>query len=429
MNEVAPAPRPTRDADGELDRALVSTFLEHIPDYIFFKDLNSRFIAVSKSVVRNFGGARLDQIIGRTDFDFFAGHHAREAYEDEQRIIRTGEPILNKLERELWADGRVTWAQTSKLPLRDENGRIIGTFGLSRDVTRTREMELALEKAHQQLVDASRLAGMAEVANGVLHNVGNVLNSLNVSASVIAAGLKQSKAESLARLARLLRENEAGLGAFLTRDPKGSRVPEFLASLARHAVEERTRLLQEVASLQQNIDHIKEIVSMQQSYATTVAATENLEPAALMDDALRMCVSANGRHEVEIAREFQPVPPVLAEKGKVIQILVNLVRNAKYACVEGGAANQRVTLRLRSDDTGSRVLFEVEDNGVGIPPENLTRIFAHGFTTRAQGHGFGLHASANAAREMKGQLRAHSAGTGAGARFTLELPAGTPPSA
>jgi PAS domain S-box-containing protein len=422
---MTPTPTTVEDERGALlDRVLVSAFLDHVPDCVYFKDRESRFLAVSQSMVRYFGGATRRQIIGRTDFDFFAPSHARPAYDDEQRIMRTGRAMIGRIERETWPDGRVTWVRSSKLPLRDDHGEIIGTFGISKDITQTREMELALEQAHKDVVDASRLAGMAEVATGVLHNVGNVLNSLNVSASVIAAGLRQSKAESIGKLAALLREHQADLGRFLSEDPKGRRVPEFLGSLARHAIEERMRLIQEVASLQKNIDHIKEIVSMQQAYATMVSVIEPLDAAQVMEDALRMNAGALQRHGVRVERDFQFAPAVLGEKAKVLQILVNLIRNAKYACDEGGAADRRVMLRVRPD--GDRVHLVVEDNGVGIPEENLTRIFRHGFTTRKDGHGFGLHSAANAAREMKGALNVHSAGSGQGATFTLLLPVAPP---
>jgi PAS domain S-box-containing protein len=410
----------------QMDRALVSTFLESIPHHVFFKDRSSRFIAVSRSLMIDFDCTSPDQVVGRTDFDFFSPVHARRAYDDEQQIIRTGVAIRDKLERETWPNGEVTWALTSKLPLRDEDRNIIGTFGLSRDVTEERNVEMALEAAQKELVEASRVAGMAEVATGVLHNVGNVLNSLNVSASVITTALRQSKADSLAKLAAMLREHQGDLVDFLTNDAKGKRVPEFLASLARHAAEEHGRMLREISALQNNVDHIKEIVSMQQAYATMVGVVEPLEPAALMEDALRMNVGALLRHEVQVERDFQTVPVILAEKAKVIQILVNLIRNAKFACDETGLPEKRITLRIQTGPTPDRVQLIVSDNGVGIPAENLTRIFGHGFTTRSHGHGFGLHSAANAAREMKGSLTVHSDGRGTGATFTLELPIAQP---
>jgi C4-dicarboxylate-specific signal transduction histidine kinase len=161
---------------------------------------------------------------------------------------------------------------------------------------------------------------------------------------------------------------------------------------------------------------------MQQSYATMVSIIEPLDAAALMEDSLRMNLGALARHSVAVVRDFGPAPSVLAEKAKVLQILVNLIRNAKYAADESGREDKTVTLRIATTSDG-RVQLTVSDNGVGIPADNLTRIFAHGFTTRVGGHGFGLHSSANAAKEMKGSLTVHSAGTGQGASFTLELPA------
>ena len=405
-----------------LDRALVSAFLQSVPDHVYFKDLQSRFIAVSTSQAQAVKCDSPAGLVGRTDFDFFNADHASRALADEQRIIRTGQPMIGKLENETWPDGRVTWVLTSKLPLRNEEGEIIGTFGISKDVTREKHTEAALERAQRDLVDASRIAGMAEVATGVLHNVGNVLNSLNVSASVIAAGFKDSKVESLAKIATMLREHSSDLAEYITNDPKGRRIPEFLESLAQHSIAERDRLLAEAESLQRNVDHIKEIVAMQQSYATMVSIIEPLDPVQLMEDSLRMNLGALARHAVTVERDFKSTPLVLAEKAKVLQILVNLIRNAKYAADDGGRQDKAITLRIEATPEG-RVRLIVADNGVGIPQENLTRIFAHGFTTRVGGHGFGLHSSANAAKEMKGSLTVHSEGLGKGAAFTLELPA------
>ena len=423
MNALAPSPVAAADPhQAPLDLALVTAFLENVPDAVYFKDRESRFIVASASIARHLGCSSPDELIGKTDFDFFSDQHAQWARADEEDIISTGEPIIGKLEQERWPDGRITWALTSKLPIRDEFGDIIGTFGLSKDVTAQKQTEQELDKAQKNLVDASRMAGMAEVATGVLHNVGNVLNSLNVSANVIATGLRQSKAASLGKLSTLLREHSAHLGEFLTQDPKGKRIPEFLATLARHTVDERDRLLQEITSLQKNIDHIKEIVSMQQSYATMVGVVEPLDAVTMMEDSLRMNAGALVRHEVSVVREFQDVPPILGEKAKVLQILVNLIRNAKYACDEGGSVDKVITLRIEPGEAG-RVRLIVQDNGAGILKENLTRIFGHGFTTRATGHGFGLHSSANAAIEMKGSLTVHSDGPGTGATFTIDLPA------
>ena len=408
-----------------LEHALVTAFLENIPDGVYFKDRTSHFIAVSRSKAIRHGYPQASDLVGKTDADFFTEAHARRAMEDEAKVMETGIPILGKVEKITWPDGRSTWARSSKLPLRTEAGQIIGTFGMSQDITAAKEMEAALEKANKEIMDASRMAGMAEVATGVLHNVGNVLNSLNVSATVIASGLRQSKVDSLGRVSALLRDHAGNLADFLANDPKGRLVPDFLESLARHGAEEKIRLLQEIDSLQQNIDHIKEIVSMQQAYATMVGIVEPLDAAMLMEDSIRMNSAALVRHNVSLVRDFQPVPAVYAERGKVLQILINLIRNAKYACDEGRANDRAITLRIEPGEPGS-VRFVVQDNGVGIPKENLTKIFHHGFTTRAHGHGFGLHSSALAAKEMHGSIGVDSAGPGQGASFSLELPIADP---
>ena len=122
---------------------------------------------------------------------------------------------------------------------------------------------------------------------------------------------------------------------------------------------------------------------------------------------------------VRIVREFEPVPPVSVEKHKVLQILINLVRNAKHACDGLADDHKRMTLRIAGLD--GRIRISVSDNGAGIAPENLTRIFSHGFTTRKDGHGFGLHSGALAASELGGSLSVHSDGPGKGATFTLEF--------
>jgi len=164
---------------------------------------------------------------------------------------------------------------------------------------------------------------------------------------------------------------------------------------------------------------------MQQGYARLGGITDTVDVRGLVDDSLRMNEGAFSRHGVTIVREFEDVPPIRVDKHKVLQILVNVIRNAKYACSEArGDGERRVTVRVRA--ANGAVQISVIDTGVGIPRENLERIFGYGFTTRSEGHGFGLHSSALAARELGGTLRAESPGPGMGATFTLSLPLAAP---
>jgi len=295
------------------------------------------------------------------------------------------------------------------------------TAALEKEAEERRQMEKRVADSHRELLVASRRAGMAEVATNVLHNVGNVLNSVNVSANLVSDQLRESKIVSVARAAALMRDHSEDLAEFITKDPKGRQLPAFLTQLGEHLAGEKTSLSREIESLKNNVEHIKEIVAMQQSYAKVSGLTEIVKVTDLVEDALRMNAGALVRHDVQIFREYDPhLPEINVEKHKVLQILVNLVQNAKYACDEAGHDEKRMTVRVSNGDDLVRV--SVIDNGVGIAEENLTKIFNHGFTTRKDGHGFGLHSGALAIKELGGSLRAQSDGPGKGATFTLELP-------
>jgi two-component system, NtrC family, sensor kinase len=292
---------------------------------------------------------------------------------------------------------------------------------LQREINERQQAEEALRISQQKLLETSRLAGMAEVATGVLHNVGNVLNSVNVSASLVVEKLRRSKAPKLAKAAALLTQHNGNVGDFLTNDPNGQKLPGYLAKLGEFFVAENAELLEEVDQLGRNIEHIKEVVAMQQSYAKVSGVFENLPAHRLVEDAIAMNIGAFQRHGVTVERHFSPVPLVRVDRHKVLQILINLLRNAKYALDESKRTDKLLAISIFAVNERN-VHIVVADNGIGISEENLTRIFAHGFTTRAEGHGFGLHSGALAARAMGGSLSVASGGSGHGATFTLELP-------
>jgi signal transduction histidine kinase len=290
------------------------------------------------------------------------------------------------------------------------------------------EQVIAKERARDELADAqrhlmlaSRQAGMAEVATGVLHNVGNVLNSVNISVALVRDKITQSNHVNLEKVLDLLQQHQTDLGRFFTTDPKGGKLIDYLGALHRHLLAEKKQTLEELGTLAQNVEHINEIVAMQQSYAQATGVSEILEASELVEDAIRMHAAAYERHAVKLVREFAKVPPLIIDRHKALQILTNLLHNAKYACEDKGSGERKVTVRLGLAKP-DRISIEVTDTGVGITPENLTRIFAFGFTTRRNGHGFGLHSGALAAREMGGSLTAYSQGLGHGATFVLELP-------
>ena len=408
-----------RTAQLSQERLLLRTLIDNLPDGVYAKDTAGRKTLANAADLKTLRCKTETEAIGKNDFDLFPKDIAEKFWADDQKVI-SGQSVINREEYFLDEEGRKRWLLTSKLPLRDQDGKIVGLIGIGRDITAIKEAEAKLEQVHKQLLETSRRAGMAEIATSVLHNVGNVLNSVNVASSCVADSLRNSKAASLSKVVALLREHEADLGHFITNDPKGKQLPGYLAQLAGHLAGEQADALDKLDRLQKNIEHIRDIVAMQQNYAKTSGVLESLPIVDLVEDAVRMNVGSMERHNIKMLREYSETPPVLVDKHKVLQILVNLISNAKHACKDSEKPDKQIIMRVVNEK--ERIRISVIDNGVGIPAENMTRIFNYGFTTKKDGHGFGLHNGALAAKEMGGSLAAFSEGPGWGATFTLELP-------
>jgi signal transduction histidine kinase len=287
------------------------------------------------------------------------------------------------------------------------------------------EQTQQLHEAQSRVLTEARRAGMAQIATNVLHNVGNVLTSVNVSAHVLSTQVRQSPASRVGDVARLLKEHSGDLEAFFGPDGRGRLLPGYMRELADALETEREQLLAELQHLCDSVDHIKNVVAMQQSYAGAGRMLELARISDLMEDALRIQGASMSRHCVQVQRDYAPVDAAALDKTRVMQILVNLLENARQAMDE--VEGQRCMYVAVWRDAGS-IVASVRDSGSGISAENLQRIFSHGFTTKPDGHGFGLHSCAIAAQEMGGSLLARSDGPGRGATFELRLPAPAVPS-
>jgi PAS domain S-box-containing protein len=402
------------------ERRLLRTLIDNLPDGIYAKDREGRKTLANKADLKTLRCKTEAEAIGKNDFDLFPKEIAARFFADDQAVI-AGNPVINREEFYLDEAGQKHWLLTSKLPFKDETGAIVGLVGIGRDISSLKVAEERLEAVHRELRDVSRQAGMAEVATGVLHNVGNVLNSVNVAAGVVSEVLRNSRSSGVSKLTRLLVEHKADLGHFLSEDERGHQVPAYLEQLSGYLEQERSQMRAELDNLMRNIEHIKEIVATQQNYAKVLGVVEKVELSDLMEDAMKIHGGAFERHGITLVREYDPLPPMSVDKHKLLQIVVNLLSNAKYACEDSNQNTNRVCVRLKAGGEG-RVRIEVEDNGIGIAKGNLARIFSQGFTTRKGGHGFGLHGGALAAREMGGSLTAHSDGPGKGATFVIDLP-------
>ena len=364
-------------------------------------------------------GYSKEEVLGRKPSMLKSGQHDGSFYQELWRTILDGKvwhaEMVNRHK-----DGRCYTEEATITPVPDARGQISHFIAVKQDITARKRAEVELEQTHQQLLAASRQAAVAEFATGILHNVGNVLNSVAVASSCLAESLKKSKSARLMQVAGLLREHEGDLGAFFTNDPKGKLVPGYLAQLADRLAAEQATALQEIAQLQQNLEHIKAIITVQQDSAKGSAGSENLKLTDLVEDALKMHSNALLRSQIQVIKQFDDLPEASLQKHRVLQILVNLIRNAIQAC--DGSSEKKKELKIHLSRSEDRLRCAIADTGVGIASENLPRLFTFGFSTKKGGHGFGLHGALQTARDMGGSLTAESEGVARGATFTLELP-------
>jgi len=300
----------------------------------------------------------------------------------------------------------------------DVHGVPVRILGVSWDVTHQVLDEERRQELQLQLRDASRDAGMAEVATGVLHSVGNVLNSLGVSAALMQTQLRDSRVVNVQRTAALLNDQGGRAGQFLDEDERGKQLPTYLAQLGEYLSAENQRLQTEAAAIAAHVGHIRTIVAAQQTYARRGGVTEAVDVAELLDNAV--AIHFADMTDVSIRREYEPLEPLTLDRHKLIQILGNLLSNARHALKASSSGPRKLTLRIHRNS--GFVAIEVLDSGVGIQQEVLHRLFEFGFTTKKDGHGFGLHTSAILAKELEGELAGFSDGAGEGARFILRLP-------
>ncbi|MBN1764234.1 MAG: PAS domain S-box protein [Sedimentisphaerales bacterium] len=399
------------------------------------------FLDCNQSALRMYGCSSRDELLRKHPVDFSpekqpGGRNSQEmAQYYVNQTFTEGSAKFEWIHRKL--DGTEFPCEVLLSPMEIKGKNLIQ--GVVRDITERKqaeeeirklneELELRviqrtaqLQETHEKLLEASRQAGMAEVATDVLHNVGNVLNSINVSATLITEKVRGSEISDLQKVTDIIKSNHENLGYFFSEDPKGKHIPAYLTEVSRHLAVERNDIIEKLQSLSKNVEHIKEIVKMQQSYAKTSGVEVGASLDDLVEDAIQINYAGLKRHGVVVNKNIEDLPEVYVDKQKVLQILVNLINNAKYALSNTSNDEKTLTINIRRQGE-NRVTVEIIDNGIGIAEENLAKIFRHGFTTKRHGHGFGLHSGALAAKEMGGALTAWSKGPGTGAKFILELP-------
>lgn len=290
-----------------------------------------------------------------------------------------------------------------------------------RNITERKQSEEKLAELNKQLISVARRAGMAEVATSVLHNVGNVLNGINVSVSLIQEKLKKTEMARFAVIANFLKENKKGEAFFGVENVKVTECFNYILLLEKTWEKEHGDFIEEQSSLIKKIQHVKHIVRMQQSMACNYSIKEEVILQNVMVDSLLMNNLSENHPGFDIQINCKDVPAFFVDRAKLLQILINLIQNAKESVIEANIENKELILNAKLIE-GRTIEIQVIDNGIGITASDYVKVFTFGYTTKKKGHGFGLHSSSVAARELGGSLTVKSREDKRGATFILKFP-------
>ena len=369
------------------DRYLLDTLMEQTADQVYFKDDTSRFVRISRGLANRLGLDDPAEAIGKTDFDFFSGEHADAAFADEQRLMQTGESLIGIEERETWTDGREAWVSTTKVPLREPDGQVIGLFGISRDITERR-----LTAKH--LAQAQKMEAVGQLAGGIAHDFNNILTAIDGYAEFALRDLDKPDLD----INRLRDEITAIKQA-------GERAADLTRQLLAYS---RQRGMQ------------RQVVDLN----TIVERSGRLLSRLIGEDIT-----------VELLTDSD-LPSIEADAAQLEQVIVNLAVNARDAMPDGGTLTIRTAHASLIDQSATRLglasgdylLLSVQDTGVGIAEGLKDQIFEPFFTTKPLGYGTGLGlATVYSIVSQTGGAVALDSELGAGSRFEVYLPASTRP--
>lgn len=337
-------------------------------------------------------------------------HSNNEAYEVEHRMRHR--------------DGHIIWFHVRGAPIRDAKGTVVRISGSNTDITIRKQAEAELARAQEEALVNAHAAGKAEFATTVLHNIGNVLNSVNVDSLHIRKTLESMRLPQFVLACQLLLDNQKDLATFLTSDPRGQKLPEYLTRVSEVIAKEAGGISRLSDSIGNKIDLMRDIIETQQNYATANSGAQRQELVQLVEEALKVQHNSLTKRHVVLKQNFNQVNPVVVNASKLIHVVINLLKNAVEA-MEKTPNNQRI-LQISIDGDQDKVVLKIKDHGMGISAENMPKMFTHGFTTKKQGHGFGLHYCARTIEAMGGTIAVESEGPNKGATFTLTFPADVP---
>jgi PAS domain S-box-containing protein len=398
-------------------KVYVNNVLRSMADSLLVIDANLTIGSVNPSLLALLEYGE-DQLIGQSPGLIFGEEFAQGSIIENLLLQGSVSGIESSF---LTSDGRLIPISVSGSMMQDEQGQFQGLVCVAQDITARKQMEEEKLELHEQLLDTSRQLGMAEVASDVLHNVGNALNSINVSIGVITDLFKNSMVGDVGRISQLFHKHREDLGNYFSSNPKGKQIPAYLEKLAGQLVEEQRVAIAELARLYENAQNAQQCVAVQQDLAKPSGITEEISVIELVEEALTLNQELVEASQIDVSREFQEIPQLIVDKHQVLEVMVDVIRNACQAMASVSTKLLIVRAKLIPGPPDS-VCLEVQDSGVGIASEDLIKIFGQGNNAKNGGRGMSLHSGALMVKNLGGALRAYSEGVGHGATFSLELP-------
>jgi PAS domain S-box-containing protein len=388
--------------------------MDNMPDSIYFKDKESRFVRVSKYLADKFGKS-IEDLIGKSDFDVHDTSHARKAYEDEQQIQKTGVPKVDYIEKISTKDGFERWVSTTKLPLLNSKAEVIGTFGMSRDVTKTKSLE---QEKHNAITEKAVAQGKFEIASDVMHDIGNAVVGFGSYLTRIRRIQEQDKLENLQQLIRFFEKHKVGITQVIG-DEKSSAVIKMLCGIAltqRSNNEEVARSITEQLAI---ITHIQEILNIQRQYISGHESKER-QPVNLrniINDSLSMVFASIDKMAVEVSLNIaNDLPIIKGDRTKLMQAMLNILRNSIEA-IDVQTKDKRIAVIAKTEH--GKLIVQVKDSGKGFDSSLASQLFTRGFTTKSSGSGLGLYNSRSIIESHDGQIDLESEGLNKGSVTTI----------
>jgi PAS domain S-box-containing protein len=322
----------------------------------------------------------------------------------------------------LQPSGKKMFMDLSTFFINSKRNEVRGYAFLIRNSTKLVLAQKEIEKQHEEMIKMAHQAGIAEFATNIMHNIGNVLNSVSVSSEHMISMLQNSKIQNFIKSNLLLETNKDNIAEFLSTNPKGKVLPEYYIELGKILDNEHKKLLSESKTLSERVRTMKEVIDIQQEYATTKEFYELEDINLIIDETIQILETSIKKHKIKINRQ-QPGSlntTMKLQKSKLLNVLLNIMKNSIEALKTIDNINRNIIIRLKKETSG--FIIEITDNGIGIHADELSSIFAFGYSNKPKGHGFGLHFCANAMKEMKGTIAVESQGLNKGAKFILTLP-------